>query len=69
MTKSVLGIVGGSGLYDIPALENVRWQAVNSPFGQPSDQILFADLDGLEPQHFRTSGFMEADRVCHLVHP
>ncbi len=57
MTKSVLGIVGGSGLYDIPALENVRWQAVNSPFGEPSDQILFADLDGLPirflPRHGR----------------
>jgi 5'-methylthioadenosine phosphorylase len=57
MSKSVLGIVGGSGLYDIPALKNVRWQAVNSPFGEPSDQILFADLDGLAvrflPRHGR----------------
>ena len=57
MTKSVLGIVGGSGLYDIPALENVHWQAVNSPFGEPSDQILFAELDGLAvrflPRHGR----------------
>jgi 5'-methylthioadenosine phosphorylase len=57
MTKSVLGIVGGSGLYHIPALENVHWETVNSPFGTPSDQILFADLDGLPirflPRHGR----------------
>jgi 5'-methylthioadenosine phosphorylase len=57
MTRSVLGVVGGSGLYDIPALQNVRWQAVNSPFGTPSDEILFADLDGLPirflPRHGR----------------
>ena len=57
MTKSVLGIVGGSGLYDIPALENVHWEDVASPWGKPSDQILFAELDGLPirflPRHGR----------------
>ena len=57
MTKSVLGIVGGSGLYDIPALRNVRWETVTSPWGTPSDQILFAELDGLPirflPRHGR----------------
>ncbi len=57
MTKSVLGIVGGSGLYDIPALKNVRWETVASPWGEPSDQILFAELDGLPirflPRHGR----------------
>ena len=57
MTKSVLGIVGGSGLYDIPALKNVHWEAVASPWGEPSDQILFAELDGLPirflPRHGR----------------
>ena len=57
MTKSVLGIVGGSGLYDIPALSNMRWEAVSSPWGAPSDQILFAEIDGLPirflPRHGR----------------
>jgi 5'-methylthioadenosine phosphorylase len=57
MTKSVLGIVGGSGLYDIPALQNVRWETVQSPWGAPSDDILFAELDGLPirflPRHGR----------------
>ena len=47
MTRSVLGIVGGSGLYDIPALRDVHWEPVKSSWGEPSDQILFAELEGL----------------------
>jgi len=57
MTKSVLGIIGGSGLYDMPALRNVHWQAITSPWGNPSDQVLFAEIDGLPirflPRHGR----------------
>jgi 5'-methylthioadenosine phosphorylase len=57
MTQSVLGIVGGSGLYDMPALQNKRWEAIASPWGTPSDQVLFADIDGLPirflPRHGR----------------
>ena len=57
MTKSVLGIVGGSGLYDIPTLKKVHWETVATPWGEPSDQILFAELDGLPvrflPRHGR----------------
>ncbi|MCB1520142.1 MAG: S-methyl-5'-thioadenosine phosphorylase [Hyphomicrobiaceae bacterium] len=57
MTKSVLGIIGGSGLYDVPGLENARWVAVESPWGQVSDEILFAEIDGLAvrflPRHGR----------------
>jgi 5'-methylthioadenosine phosphorylase len=57
MTKSVLGIVGGSGLYDIPTLKKVHWEKVASPWGEPSDEILFAELDGLPvrflPRHGR----------------
>lgn len=57
MTKSVLGIVGGSGLYDIPTLKKVHWETIASPWGEPSDQILFAELDGLPvrflPRHGR----------------
>jgi 5'-methylthioadenosine phosphorylase len=57
MAQSVLGIIGGSGLYDIPALKNVRWQAVATPWGTPSDEVLFAELDGLPvrflPRHGR----------------
>ena len=47
MTKTVLGIIGGSGLYDMPGLKSVHWEAVASPWGEASDQILFAEIDGL----------------------
>jgi 5'-methylthioadenosine phosphorylase len=42
----VIGIVGGSGVYDIEGLSNKRWQRVFSPFGEPSDELLFGELDG-----------------------
>ncbi|MFN0218940.1 MAG: S-methyl-5'-thioadenosine phosphorylase [Hyphomicrobium sp.] len=57
MTKSVLGIVGGSGFYNLPGLEDARWERVSSPWGLPSDDILFAEIDGLPvrflPRHGR----------------
>jgi 5'-methylthioadenosine phosphorylase len=57
MMKTVLGIIGGSGLYDMGGLANVRWQSVSSPWGEASDQILFAEIDGLPlrflPRHGR----------------
>jgi 5'-methylthioadenosine phosphorylase len=57
MTQSVLGIVGGSGLYSMPALKNAHWEAIASPWGTPSDAVLFAELDGLPvrflPRHGR----------------
>ena len=43
--KSVLGIVGGSGLYDLPGLTHAVWTRVTSPWGEPSDDILFAEID------------------------
>jgi len=57
MTKTVLGIIGGSGVYDIDGLENARWQRVESPWGAPSDELLFGTLSGVEmaflPRHGR----------------
>ena len=57
MVKSVLGIVGGSGFYNLPGIENPRWEKVSSPWGEPSDEILFAEIDGLPfrflPRHGR----------------
>ncbi|MCA3572873.1 MAG: S-methyl-5'-thioadenosine phosphorylase, partial [Aestuariivirga sp.] len=35
MTASVLGIIGGSGIYDIE-MDNARWETVSSPWGEPS---------------------------------
>lgn len=55
--NKILGIIGGSGLYDIDGLTNKEWKKVNSVFGAPSDEILFAELDGIEirflPRHGR----------------
>ena len=36
MTKAVLGIIGGSGLYELPGLEKVREERIDSPWGEPS---------------------------------
>ena len=53
----VLGIIGGSGIYDIGGLINTQWKAVASPFGAPSDDLLFGELDGQRlvflPRHGR----------------
>ncbi|CAN5315680.1 S-methyl-5'-thioadenosine phosphorylase [soil metagenome] len=38
MTKAVLGIMGGSGVYDIE-MDDARWETIASPWGEPSDQI------------------------------
>ena len=52
-----LGIIGGSGLYDILGLQNGKWTTVNSPWGTPSDAILTGTLNGLPiaflPRHGR----------------
>ncbi len=42
----VIGVLGGSGVYDIEGLANRRWQKVSSPFGEPSDELLFGELAG-----------------------
>ena len=39
MTKAVLGIIGGSGIYDLPGLQDVREEAIKSPWGEPSSPV------------------------------
>ena len=55
--ETVLGIIGGSGLYEIDGLNNTRWERVESPFGDPSDEFLFGDIAGKKvvfcPRHGR----------------
>ena len=57
MSNSILGIIGGSGVYDIDGLVNKRWVSVSSPFGAPSDELLFGELNGQQlvflPRHGR----------------
>ncbi|HIE76223.1 MAG TPA: S-methyl-5'-thioadenosine phosphorylase, partial [Gammaproteobacteria bacterium] len=53
----VLGVIGGSGLYEIDGLTNVRWEKISGPWGEPSDELLFGELDGIQlvflPRHGR----------------
>ena len=57
MADTVLGFIGGSGLYDLPGLENPEWRTVVTPWGAPSDEMLFAEIAGLPirfmPRHGR----------------
>ena len=54
---AVLGIIGGSGVYNIPGLTKQRWVQIPSPFGEASDDLLFGELAGQEmvflPRHRR----------------
>jgi 5'-methylthioadenosine phosphorylase len=47
MTKSVLGIIGGSGIYDLPGLENAREERIETPWGEPSAPLHHGEIDGL----------------------
>jgi 5'-methylthioadenosine phosphorylase len=62
---TVLGIIGGSGIYQIDGLENARWIDAESPFGTPSDQLLIGTLDGIElvflPRHGRGHALSPTD--------
>jgi 5'-methylthioadenosine phosphorylase len=57
MTKTVLGIIGGSGLYEIDGLENIRWEKASTPWGEPSDDLLHGTYEGTAlvflPRHGR----------------
>ncbi len=57
MTETRIGIIGGSGIYDIDGLEDAAWQQVETPWGAPSDAILTGRLDGVPmaflPRHGR----------------
>src|SRR5207344_2438652 len=46
MTKAVLGIVGGSGIYDLPGLEKVRQKKIKSPWGEPSAALRIGEIAG-----------------------
>ena len=47
MTRTVLGIIGGSGIYDLPGLEDMREEAIRSPWGEPSAPVRRGTLAGL----------------------
>src|ERR1700735_2672509 len=57
MIDPVIGVIGGSGIYDIDGLEDKGWRQVATPWGMPSDALLFGTLGGVRcvflPRHGR----------------
>jgi len=57
MSTPVLGIIGGSGLYELEGLTDTRWVKVDTPWGAPSDEIFMGRLGGAQlaflPRHGR----------------
>jgi 5'-methylthioadenosine phosphorylase len=41
-----IGIIGGTGLYDIDGFENAQWVSIESAFGEPSDELLIGEFEG-----------------------
>ena len=57
MTGWTIGVIGGSGLYAIDALEDARWITIDTPWGAPSDQLLTGRIGAVQfvflPRHGR----------------
>lgn len=74
-TPPVIGVIGGSGVYDIAGLTNAQWIAVDTPFGLPSDELMVGYLDGQKvvflPRHGRGHKYSPSDlnyraNICAL---
>ena len=65
MEKIELGIIGGSGLYDIEGIKNLQPVALDTPFGQPSDEYMVGELNGKKiaflPRHGRGHRFTPSE--------
>jgi 5'-methylthioadenosine phosphorylase len=65
LTKSFVGIIGGSGVYDMPGIEDARWRRLASKWGEPSDEARvgrFGDLPvAFLPRHGRGHRFSPSD--------
>lgn len=63
--KTYLGVIGGSGLYEMPGLQNVKEMVVETPFGHPSDSIITGELGGKPiaflPRHGRGHRFTPSE--------
>ncbi len=57
MQQTMIGVIGGSGVYEIEGLEGAEWQTVDTPWGAASDAVLTGTLDGVKmaflPRHGR----------------
>jgi 5'-methylthioadenosine phosphorylase len=65
MAKAVLGVIGGSGVYELPGLTDRREERVASPWGEPSDALIFGRVNGTElvflPRHGRGHRYSPSD--------
>jgi 5'-methylthioadenosine phosphorylase len=65
MAEATIGIIGGSGLYKMAGLEDVKEVAINTPFGKPSDAFVIGELDGQRvaflPRHGRGHRIMPSE--------
>ena len=65
MEQIKIGIIGGSGLYQMPELENVKEIEVDTPFGKPSDAFIVGQLEGVKvaflPRHARGHKFTPSE--------
>ena len=62
-SEARIAVIGGSGLYEMDGLENVRYVSVDTPFGAPSDEIVIGNLDG------RSIAFLPRHGRGHRVNP
>src|SRR5271170_3928954 len=57
MVKAIVGVIGGSGVYDLPGLANLREEKIASPWGEPSDALRFGKIGDTQavflPRHGR----------------
>ncbi|MCC7308458.1 MAG: S-methyl-5'-thioadenosine phosphorylase [Acidobacteria bacterium] len=65
MEQVNIGIIGGSGLYQMPELQNVREHGIETPFGEPSDAFIIGELEGVTvaflPRHARGHKFLPTE--------
>lgn len=65
MADAVLGVIGGSGIYELPGLVDARWQTVESPWGEPSDQVRVGTINDRKvvflPRHGRGHVYAPSD--------
>jgi len=60
-----IGIIGGSGLYEIEGFKSESWKSIQTPFGPPSDELLLGEMNGREivflPRHGRSHNIMPSE--------
>ena len=65
MTRAVVGIIGGSGVYDLPGLEDLREERIATPWGEPSDALRFGRIGNTQavflPRHGRGHRYSPSD--------